>query len=377
MGKLIVHIGYPKTGTTALQKFFTENRQELLQSYKVLYPQAGSSEGESKVSSHFPIAFSLNIPPIFCGRRGFKLVSTIPYDEMVAFLIQEFRASEPDITVLSSEHFVFVPPKKFVESLRVLSSEFEEIEILVYLRRQDFFLESFYKQLIKDESVRLYDDIWVFFQHVSQYADYFRYISEIEERISSRNIRITPLIYDRKVLLCENIVSDFIGRVLRLNINAFKQHYHENSSISAMSALFLRELNVLDIPPEVHKRIVQILLSIDETTEDKRKYILTVDDRIKILEFYRRSNEALFKEYFGTENRFVLSCDEIELFREYERLALDKLQELEIGIIKRAKALFAYLAKMIHREERITPDLIDSLDHVLAELSYKASFSHM
>jgi hypothetical protein len=52
--KIIVHVGMPKTGTTAMQYVFLNKRTELLEKYSLLYPgYAGSTCIEN--AQHFPI----------------------------------------------------------------------------------------------------------------------------------------------------------------------------------------------------------------------------------------------------------------------------------------------------------------------------------
>ena len=125
---LTLHIGLPKTGTTALQNFFFANRQALADD-GILYPEAGLSG-----TSHYML------PPQHPRRRWETVTG---YWEA---LFKEVEASPLEHTLVSSEFFSLDP----AEMLHGLASRyFTDIRIVLYLRRQDTMLYSTYNQLVR------------------------------------------------------------------------------------------------------------------------------------------------------------------------------------------------------------------------------------
>jgi len=98
-----------------------------------------------------------------------------------------------------------------------------------------------------------------------------------------------------------------------------------NPSLSHLSALVLRKFNAqFEFPNEVHAKIVSFLLELDKKEGSPLKSFFTLEERINFLNRYKESNEKLFKEWFNSENRFVLSSEEIEFYKEQDEILKDK-----------------------------------------------------
>ena len=91
--KIFVHIGTPKTGTTALQTFFA-NHTDLLAKNNIVYPIAGRRRNQ-----HFYLA----IPQV----NNKKLV-----EQVWQSLYDELNTTQWDTAVISSERFSREPPRK-------------------------------------------------------------------------------------------------------------------------------------------------------------------------------------------------------------------------------------------------------------------------
>jgi hypothetical protein len=154
--RLVLHIGYYKTGTTALQDQLSHLRSRL-EDQGVLYPRAGrpvrgnsSHSGLSfqelhRVRSHLPFWYrtsneftdftSGNVPPA--------------REELLA----EIVASNADTVIISSEEFIRfgsnkgVPAEQVKDMIRAL--RVDHVTIVCYVRRPDRYLESWYNQLVK------------------------------------------------------------------------------------------------------------------------------------------------------------------------------------------------------------------------------------
>lgn len=131
--RLYLHIGLPKTATTTIQTFLSDNRAQLREQ-GILYPQAGISG----VAHHqFGAAFE---------GLARDWVEDCSLPELLASLRAEVTKSRCSRVILSSEIFTFVrDPDRLRQTL---ATEYD-MTVLVSLRRQDKWLESCLRQDIQ------------------------------------------------------------------------------------------------------------------------------------------------------------------------------------------------------------------------------------
>ena len=134
MRELYLHIGYPKTGTTAIQEFLYINRNKLRER-GVLYPETGI---EKYAHHQIPWVFThdkrsrkgLNESDIYNGLQ--KELSCNPAVEKV---------------LISSEGFIFgMQPE---EAINIFRRDFEKIKLIVYVRQPFRWIQSDYNQGVK------------------------------------------------------------------------------------------------------------------------------------------------------------------------------------------------------------------------------------
>ena len=154
--RLILHIGYYKTGTTALQDNLSHLRTELARQ-GVLYPLAGrplrrnpshsavSFQELHRAGSHLPHYYSTSTE--FADYQSGNALSA--RDAVVA----EIDASHADTVIVSSEEFIRfgsnqgVPAEQTKDLIRTLRAD--HLTVVCYVRRPDRYLESWYNQLVK------------------------------------------------------------------------------------------------------------------------------------------------------------------------------------------------------------------------------------
>lgn len=139
---LVIHIGLQKTGTTFIQRALFNNRQQL-KDFGVLYNPAAGLEETNCNAHHF-------IPHALKGKR----FSYTPKDDFSrvedhALALREEAAAHPDMAcVISSEDFSLIRNREKLQKLRNFFPD-DDTRILVYLRRQDAWIDSLYGQMIK------------------------------------------------------------------------------------------------------------------------------------------------------------------------------------------------------------------------------------
>lgn len=318
--KFILHIGSPKTGTSAIQSFLGKYSGKLLEKYSILYPKTGRIRDRG-VNAVYPIHtfFPLSLNPFAKKIYG----EQVNAKNLKNSLIEEIEISGPDVVLLSSEQFSQLNKEKILEFKKTYG--FFVTSIIFYIRRQDTLIESLYKQYIKDHNNRTSQ---TFSEYVNEalsvgweknFLNYYTYLTYWKQAFPEAKIIVR--VYDRKKFPKENIILDFLS-VLGIDIPEAREYKIEvNPSISNLSSLVLRKINEkFNLSPEDHVKVVNYLLQLDKQEGSQIKTFFTLQERIEFLERFRESNEKLFREYFGTENQFVLSEEEIEFYKEQDKI---------------------------------------------------------
>lgn len=198
---LLFHIGRMKTGTTALQVFLYENAEKLKQ-YGWCYPDLVNELPEIK---------SWDV--MNRGKNG-----TIFYTEDGRINESSDNWNKPWITILeylkyynviiSSEDIANRDTEKF---LKLAKKKYDNIKVVIYLRRQDLAVESAWNQEIKGD--------WVYNMTIHEYLTedvieslhYLRQLDEISNIIGKNNLIVR--IYEKQQFLGVNhtIMSDFLS----------------------------------------------------------------------------------------------------------------------------------------------------------------------
>ena len=173
MGKVVLHIGQQKTASTSLQKFWQKNRNSL-RSQGVLYPK---SLGDMK-----QISLLTDYDKLSDG--GSSLYKKC---------LREIEDSNCP-TVLLSEENLFVCKPHIRESIyKFLNDTFEEIELLVFLRRQEEHIPSHYQQVVKGKT-HLSLDKWIhkILQVKTHYYQYDIVLSQWQNLFAKSKISLIP-----------------------------------------------------------------------------------------------------------------------------------------------------------------------------------------
>lgn len=144
--RLIIHPGFHKSGTTALQESFALNRA-LLRENGVLYPHIGTK-------AHHRIAWALTQRPWGWNNRGGERTSVKHWDRMV----NRIKGAKEETVFLSSEFFSELDGEK----IRKIRSDIKgrEVEILFTLRPLAKLLPSSYQQYLK-YGIKVKYDEWL------------------------------------------------------------------------------------------------------------------------------------------------------------------------------------------------------------------------
>ncbi len=333
---LVIHCGFHKTGTSSLQRYCYDHSRELLSRYRILYPR---SIAENYYGSHNPLAISL----LQDQELLYYKVRQCRYDTLLENLLMEVKNKDFVYLLISSEFFDFpelFSPFRLCKDLIHLI-DINKIIFVFYLRRQDLFFESDYKQHLRDATYRptCFIDDALKSSIVRRRMDYYRTLMKLREGIANIDISssIKVFVYNPKV----NIIDHFFKHIFDIRLGINNNEYLLNQSLSAESALALRMINEeFEIPGELHWKLsVEYLVSIDKIHGSKLRWLLPLKDRIAILEEFQRSNELLFDIFFQQDNKFLMNANELKDFYKHEEFAEKNKEEIEYRVrVKYEKA---------------------------------------
>jgi hypothetical protein len=190
MDKIIFHIGLHKTGSTALQQFFWENKEELAK-IGIIYPKIGVD-----YFAHQNLAYDLNQDSRFNASLG-------TFVELTSFC----NKIKQGTVVISSENFEFCN----TNTVQKISQAFhtDQIEVVVYLRRQDQFLQSEYTQQVKHGYCRLEFEDFLDQNIHAERVHYLRYLNKWIEVLGQKSVKVR--IFEKPRLVNQNIIHDFLS----------------------------------------------------------------------------------------------------------------------------------------------------------------------
>lgn len=310
---IFIHIGVPKTGSTYLQRFFHDNRDELRRR-GICYPEV-SLRGWG----HHDLAYLSG-----GGYPDWATPQERSLDDLTRELRDEVRAHSGPI-LLSSENFYLMNRPEAVMSL------LEDAEvaprkpiIIVYLRRQDAAHESWYNQMVKaqgasisfEESLRRYDPLWDYEARLSEWAGLFGEDNLIVHRYPGGADETHALLED---------ISAIIGFELE---GLTRPESQVNSRLNRDLLEFQRLVNRLPLTAQEKRKFHRELIELTERTAGDGLFedtpLLSGNQRQAIMKRYTGGNKAVATRYFGGEALF----DPVEDWSRPERwsgLSVEKL----------------------------------------------------
>ena len=223
---LYLHIGAPKTGTSAIQAFLTLNRDAFLAATGIYYPE---SRSDARVLKGKPTAGN--------GAKIAKLLRSKrrdAFDQAIALTEAELGRGRERL-LLSSEGFWSIPDDA-MEAFLARASPLADVRFLFYARPQVKHVESAYLQVLGN---RGFDgDIAAYFETV---RPKFFVGSKLERLTALAGAgKVTARKYDRKSLVGGDVIDDFVDVFGTRFGDAFQRPQEVNSSLDAEHYLYAR-----------------------------------------------------------------------------------------------------------------------------------------
>jgi len=368
--KLFLHIGYPKTGTTALQTCFVNNQRFLFEN-KICY-----SRYLNETLNHVNLGASIVYEYL---TTHFGAVETSPWEwrslctveppaDIVDRMMCDFHQNGCDTLILSSEYFVLSAYKMFTvpgvnadntpqghlhrkeHVKQYLKNVFREFEtkIVCYIRRQDDSFESSYQQRCKGvHNLESYQRDFeragpaqtadsqsgIFLSPMPQtlkkslellyrQRDYHAVLSDWAAVFGKENIIVRPY---EKSQLPHGVEYDFFVNVLG-KAPAFVERLmipgRTNESINKEVLEFKMQARLFDF----HREFVKLAQSPDLpqfVKDNGRKNILTAGQAEQVRERFAPCNEKIAREYLGREDGVLFYDPPRDPKDDYPGLSLD------------------------------------------------------
>lgn len=371
MKTLYIHIGTPKTGTTSLQHFCTENAK-LFEEQGYCYPI-------------FPHKFKyINIM-----RNGFFL-SYKGYDENknrnqmeeakffrqgMDFILDNFQKF--DNIILSDEAIWNVVFKRGKTDLwERLKKEADEhdyvIKVVVYLRRQDSLATSWWNQKIKIGKRVYSKDSWEnFVKDPTEFElEYYDSLKFIERFVEKENIIVRR--FGRQYFKNGSIFEDFIDAVgMRYSSHFVISEGQRNVSLVGNTHEIKRILNTIpDLRDQDNKFFRSIVIDMSEQRPDlKKETMFSPEEALKFMEQYREGNRKIMKEYFGKdEDLFDMDFSKNQKWvLDYKEMEKDIIQFMGRAIIELRKEN-KDLKKRVKETERELSEQKEILKNIQVQL---------
>ncbi len=346
--ELIIHIGRPKVGSTALQGFLNQNRAALAQQ-GVCYPKTGLYHG---ASHHFSLVFLPGLP-------DYPVVQDLEPDELYAALAQEVAASGLPRAVISSENFWLVKPAK----LKPLLGERFDVKIVAYLRRQDEVLVSSFVQEIRGGMLSLDTamDDYLADKGRLRLLDYDAVLANWEAAFGTNNVSVR--LYEA---VTDGIERDFLTL---LGLDADRGFHFSEARRNASPALdLLRMLETLrgyPVGEVAHRQLSGILTEVSEQlgTEDglEARRLISSVQRQQVMGQFADSNRRLFERHHCDGHRFP-AVEETNDELTPEIPDLDRGQRALLGILAYQQRQIQILINRVSHLERSRggPVLVDA-----------------
>ncbi len=281
-----LHIGYHKTASTSLQAFCVAN-QAALAAEGILYPQTGRAGDQ-----HGALA------------NSFKAEATPAAQQTAAeSLLLEAKTKGFARLLVSSE--CFVEAKEVPANLaRWLPPDQHQIRVLVYLRRQDDWIQSVYNEVTKDRYRRFDGDLWELRELRQGFADYQEMIQLWANAFGSSAITLRP--FETGQFPPGGVYEDFCQawgwEFSRLQLPLDEK----NKSMQPDFIEFLRRCNRIRFTQPEHQRLVTALQALsDQDPNPNKQGLLTLHQKRELLRNFAPGNQALARQYLGREELFL------------------------------------------------------------------------
>jgi hypothetical protein len=304
---IFLHIGAHKTGTTAIQRFLSENRHAL-QEDGYIYPGSGEAHHDMAREFRTLTPEEIRSKPDLAIHRYFK----------------EIDSSEKNFVIISCEMFEFLRMK--IGSLKNFLVPKYNVKIVYYVRRQDDLIESLYSWSMKNSqqpATRTFQEFYSGFPG----RDYNAILKEWKDAFGRENIIVRC--YESEQLP-RGIFNDFMNTVgIRIDSRYKIPAERINERLPMDLLEIIRICNKQSgADTGLHMFLIRSLKKIRMDAVTTKQHLLSPVQRRQIISEYEKTNAQVAREYLGRDDGrlFYASLPDInEPWAPYEGLTVEKI----------------------------------------------------
>jgi hypothetical protein len=292
--EVFIHIGYPKTGSTAIQSHVFTNRKWFME--RGLYiPKAGYGGG----FGHAHLLPTTFVPPIEFGEKAGPTE--------LEKLVEELQQAEQNgfsKCLITWEGFT----DKREAQLETFAAALKEHQVIVlaYVRDHADLYQSIILQDLEQlrfnrarallEQADTLEQTEVFEQMGPKF-DYFKFLGMWKEAFNP-DVIIKTRLFDRSRLLENNVVIDFLQWLgLEVDEKFCLQTKSVNPSLDCRSGALLASAHAAGADSQALRVMADALIAVIGKEKAKSRQFLGEAERALIREFYSDSTRQLFNEF--------------------------------------------------------------------------------
>lgn len=324
---LLIHIGWHKTATSAIQLYFNGHREKLRE-LGVCYPVIDDRIPSRRIRHSY----------LFHSIRHRLQLDDVPlteqvrdFDEVIASSAGDMTGSGCPFSIISDEG-LSMPDQRIARLMTRFRDHFDTIKIVAYLRRQDYFLESFYAQLVKVKPHRISVPFAEFIRdpRMLERINYETILGWWADAFGRENILVAP--FEGNSMGPDPVTCFFRLAGLPESILGQLPPEKKETHVTPPREVteYFRHLNCNNVDFFIGT-LAEYLRESGTAVTDAR--YLGLADRQLILREYERSNQAVARKYLGRDNGVLFA----EPVREYENCpatwqGLDRLELLDFAL---------------------------------------------
>lgn len=297
-----MHIGTEKTGTTSIQNFLYQNRRKL------------RSRGFHFVQS--PGKLNNQALPAICIReqkaddffRNRGIETTEQREAYKRTFTAEFEAElkglPPGVNtvLISSEHFHSrIRTEEEMDNVHAfLSTYFDEIKIICYLREQGVTCASYYSTALKTGVPDSFEDFMLRCVPTNYYFNYFDMLANWERCFGIEAMDVA--LFSREHFVGGDLLEDFASRISpKLSKGVNTRIQAENESIVPAGQALMRAVNMVFPMRGARPEVIPVRQKCHELIYRQMRgpgQRLPLHHHLQIFDAFRESNEALRRKFF-------------------------------------------------------------------------------
>ena len=297
--KIYLHIGTQKTGTSTIQSFLNHNHEKLEKlNYTAFVPETDTYPDNSLQLRNIIELI------IKTAREGGSHWDKHQRQSLLNS-IKPVKEATTDNIILSDELFWNTLRTSNQRTLFFgftdMLQEFSELSVIVYLRRQDWFLMSLYQQRLRGgnmNGMRCHEWIAPIIRSSRTISNYELYIKHLLSHFNKSNIIVRP--FETTQFDEQSLLSDFLNSVgLKKSGELETPVTRRNPGLSPILAEIIRCLSVYH---RTRDTIIPFLENRKNTQLFNQKWqhdFLSPQERIKILNRYQSGNQWIAREFLG------------------------------------------------------------------------------